>query len=274
VRRGVAALVVVLARLLRRHQLLAEPQVHERRLADAGGAEQDGRRAGADPRAQRVAALAGHGRDDVHGDAERDRLDLRHQRPRVVEPVRLRQHDLRRRAALPERDEIALDAARLEVRPERRDGERDVDVRGERLRGRRQAGRVPDDGAAPRQHRPDQPVGQADPVPGADVEAFVHQPPGQAGADGAGFRPDVEGATMDGCDASRHEAGLQVFGELGIPAELVQVESRQRKAPSHEMDAVRVQQKERPALGQNDRGGNKGKHHLFRTSSRRGRVAD
>ena len=36
-------------------------------------------------------------------------------------------------------------------------------------------------------------------------------------------------------DASRHETGLQVFGELVIPAELEQVESRQRKAPSYEM---------------------------------------
>src|SRR5215831_16269439 len=35
---------------------------------------------------------------------------------------------------------------------------------------------------------------------------------------------------------------------------------------------LRVPQKERPALGQNDRGGKKGKHHLFRTSSRRGRT--
>jgi glyoxylase-like metal-dependent hydrolase (beta-lactamase superfamily II) len=38
------------------------------------------------------------------------------------------------------------------------------------------------------------------------------------------------------------------------------------------MDAVRVQQKERPALGQKDRGGDKRKLHLFRTSSRRGRT--
>ena len=43
---------------------------------------------------------------------------------------------------------------------------------------------------------------------------------GQAGADGTGFRPDVEGASMDGRDASRHETGLQLFGELVVPAEL------------------------------------------------------
>ena len=239
-RRRVTALVVVLARLLGRHRLLAEPAVHERRLADAGGAEQDGGHAGSDPLAQRVAALAGHSRDDVHRDAERDGLHLLDERPRVVEPVRLREHDLGGGAALPERDEIALHAARLEVRPERRDGERDVDVRGERLCDRGQAGRVPHDGTAARQDRADEAVAEADPVAGADVEALVHEPPGQPGADRAGFRPDVECAAMDGRDASRHETGLQVFGELVIPAELTPVESRQRKAPSHEMDATRV----------------------------------
>ena len=65
------------------------------------------------------------------------------------------------------------------------------------------------------------PSRKPDPVAGADVEALVHQPSGQAGADGAGLRPDVERAAMDGGDAARHEAGLQVFGELGVPAELV-----------------------------------------------------
>ena len=44
-----------------------------------------------------------------------DRLDLRPQRPRVVAPIRLRQHDLGRGAALPARAEIPLAASRLEV---------------------------------------------------------------------------------------------------------------------------------------------------------------
>ena len=220
---------------LRRHGLLAEPAVDERRLADAGRAEQDGRGAGPDAGAQCVAALAGDRGHDVHGHAERDRLDLRDERPRIVEPVGLRQHDLGRGAALPERDEIALDAPRLEIRAERRDRERDVDVRCERLRIRGQACRVPDDGAAARQHRPDQAVRKADPVADADVEAVVHEPAGQARADGAGLRPDVEGAAMNGRDASRHETGLQVFGELVVPAELVQVESGQRKSSFSEM---------------------------------------
>ena len=171
----------------------------------------------------------------MHRDAERDRLHLGHEWPRVLEPVGLREDDLRGGAALPERDEVALEPARLEVRAEGRDDERDVDVRGERLCGGRQAGRVPDDGTAAGENRADQAVAQSDPVPDPDVEPLVHLPPGQAGADGAALRPDVEGAAVDGRDASRHETGLQVFGELGIPAELMQVESRQRKAPSYEM---------------------------------------
>src|SRR3954465_11600704 len=40
------------------------------------------------------------------------------------------------------------------------------------------------------------------------------------GGAGPALRPDVEGAAVDGCDAARHETGLQVFGELVIPAEL------------------------------------------------------
>src|SRR5207342_2201043 len=150
--------------------------------------------------------------------------------------------DLGGGTALPEGDEVALDAARLEIRSERRDGKCDVDVRRERLRRGGQAGRVPHDGAAARQHLADEAVAEAHPVAGADVEAVVPEPAGQAGADGAGLRPDVEGAAMNGRDASRHETGLQVFGELVVPAELVEIESRQRKAPSHEMDAARVQE--------------------------------
>jgi glyoxylase-like metal-dependent hydrolase (beta-lactamase superfamily II) len=78
---------------------------------------------------------------------------------------------------------------------------------------------------------------------------------------------------VDGRDASRHETGLQVFGELVIPAELAQIESRTTQSSFTRDGTPHASlQKERPALGQEDRGGNKGKHHLFRTSSRRGRT--
>ena len=146
------------------------------------------------------------------------------------------------------RDEIALDAARLEVGPERRDDEGEVDVGGERLRGRGQAGGVAHESAAARQHAPHQSVPEADPVADRDVQAVVHLPAGQAGADCGFGRPDVVGAAMNGRDAARHEAGLQVFGELVVPAELVQIESRQRKAPSQELGRHTRPEEERPAL--------------------------
>ena len=177
-RRRVAALVVVLARLVGGHHVLAEPPVHERRLADAGGAEQDGRRAGGDAGPERIAAVAGQRRHDVHRDADRDRLHLRDERPRVFEPVRLRQDDLRVGAALPDRDEVALDSARLEVRAERGHDERNVDVGSQGLGGGGEAGRVADDRAAARQDRANQPVPEADPVADPDVEAVVQGPPG------------------------------------------------------------------------------------------------
>ena len=177
-RRRVAALVVVLARLVGDHHLLAEPPVHERRLADAGRAEQDGRRAGGDAGPKRIAAVAGQRRHDVHRDTDRDRLHLRDEWPRVFEPVRLRQDDLRVGAALPDRDEVALDSARLEVRAERGHDERNVDVGSQGLGGGGEAGRVADDRAAAREDRANQPVPEADPVADPDVEAFVQGPPG------------------------------------------------------------------------------------------------
>ena len=45
----------------------------------------------------------------------------------------------------------------------------------------------------------------------------------------------VDTTVARGGDAPRYESGLQVFGELGVPSQLAQIESRQRKAPSREM---------------------------------------
>src|SRR5207302_1189061 len=80
------------------------------------------------------------GADHVYGDTESDRLDLGDERPRILQAVGLRQDDLGHGAALPDGDEVAFDPARLELRAERRDHERDVDVRGESLGLRRAAG--------------------------------------------------------------------------------------------------------------------------------------
>ena len=156
-----------------RHQLAAGEAVDERRLADAARPDQHRGRAGRDAGAQRVAAVA--------GDAPRRRARGRRpppprrprRAPRVVDAVGLRQHDLRRRAALPDRDEIALDAARLEIRAERADDEREVDVRRQRLRLRRQSRRLPHDRAAPRQHDAGAASREADPVADRDVDALV-----------------------------------------------------------------------------------------------------
>ena len=55
--RRVPAFVVVLPGLARRHDVLAEPAIDERRLADARRAEQHGGLPGLDTRAERVAPL-------------------------------------------------------------------------------------------------------------------------------------------------------------------------------------------------------------------------
>ena len=52
---------------------------------------------------------------------------------------------------------------------------------------------------------------------------------GQARADDVVRRLDVERGAVGRGDASRHEAGLQVVGELGVPAEVAQVVLRQRR---------------------------------------------
>ena len=136
------------------HQLVADEPVHERGLADAARAEQHGRLPGSMRARSASHAAPVECADDVDGDADRDGFDLGDHLRRVLEAVGLRQHDLRRRAALPDRDEIPLDPARVEIRAERADDERDVDVGGERLRAA-SAGGVADDRAAARQHRPD-----------------------------------------------------------------------------------------------------------------------
>ena len=164
----------------------------------------------------------------MHRHAERHPFHLRRLIPRIVEPVGLRQHDLRHRTALPDRHEIPLDPPRLEIGAERGDDERDVDVRRERLRFGRAAGSLADDRTSPGQDLADQPIAEADPVADRDVELFVHEPSGQARPDGAVARLDVERSAVRRGDASRHEAGRQVFGKLGTPSERSQVELEQR----------------------------------------------
>ena len=198
-RRRVPPLVVVGTRLLHRHPLAAGEPVHERRLADAARADQDARSRPAPSRARSASspgrsralttctgtpsATASTSATSAHGSSSRSAF---------VSTIS------GHRAALPDRDEVALDPPRLEIRAERRDDERDVDVRGERLRLRRQPRRLPHDRAPARQHRADQPVAEPDPVADRDVDALVHQPSGQAGPDDAVGRLHVVRSAVRG----------------------------------------------------------------------------
>jgi hypothetical protein len=229
----VPTLVVVCTRLVRREQLFARPAVHERRLPDAGGAEQHSGRPRLEPRSQSVASLTREGRDDVNWHAWRNRLDLGDERPGVIQPVCLCQDDLGRGAGLPDRYEIALDPARLEIRAEGGDDERDVDIRGERLGRRREAGRIADDRTPARQHRLDDgAIGDGDPVADGDVGALVPEPAGNADSKLAALRVhDVLPAMLDG-DAGGQLVRFERFGELRPEAELAQIERGQRSSPS------------------------------------------
>src|SRR5438093_1190875 len=169
-RRRVPALVIVGPGLLHRHPLGAGEAVYERRLAYATRADEHCGHARLQARSERIAALTGQATDDMDGDAYRDRLDRGDLLPWVVRAVGLGQDDLGCGAALPDRDEVALDAPRLELRPERCDDEREVDVRGQRLLLRRATRRLPHDRAPSRQHGPDEAVAETDPVADGDVE--------------------------------------------------------------------------------------------------------
>ena len=215
----VHSFVVVGADLANGHQLVADEVVHDGRLADAARADEHGGPPGRDACAQLVHPLAGDCTDDVHRNAERDCLDLGDHRLRVVDPVDLREHDLRRRAALPDRHEVALDAARLQLGAERADDERDVDVRRECLCLSCASSGVAHERAVAGEDAADQPVAEPDPVADRDVGVLVQHPSGQARAHDLFGCLHVVGRAMRGGHASGNEPGVKLFGELGVPAE-------------------------------------------------------
>ena len=184
-----------------------------------------------DAAVQPLAAGARQSADDVNRHTGRDRFDLLHKRPRIIDPVGLGQHDLRRSAALPDRDETPLDPLEVDLRAERVDEEREVDVRDQRLRTRRAAGRTANEGRAPRQHRADRPVGEAHPVADGDIDSREARPPGRARAHDAGGRVEVERAPVNGHHAGRLEITLQIATPAGAPAEHAQVKRAQRRSP-------------------------------------------
>ncbi len=134
-RRVTAAVVVAhLARLL---QVGAGERVHQRRLADAGGAEQHGGPVPPEPGAHVVEPCRGKRRHREDGArTEGHRLGLGQERRDVVDEVDLRQEHDGLRTALPRHRQITLEAACVEVERQRLDQEGDVDVRREHLLAR------------------------------------------------------------------------------------------------------------------------------------------
>ena len=204
--RRVAALVVVHA-LARGHPLARRQAVDERRLADAGRAEQDRRPPGSIRAAARRSPR--RSRRSRRAPARRARPPRSPRRAeRVVEPVDLREHDLRGRAALPDRHEVALDPARVELGPEGRDDEGEVDVRHECLHGSRDRPRCArsrsarQDGSRRRRSAIQSPTATS--VPRArTVPAPV--------ADHAGLGRDVQLAAVNGATRPGTRPGSKVF---------------------------------------------------------------
>ncbi len=84
-------------------------------------------------------------------------------------------------------------------------------------------------------HGSDQSVAEAHPVADRDIGVLVQEPPGQAGAHELVLGLHVVRGAVRRDDASRHEAGLQLLGERGIPAERTDIEFRQRQTLLRDM---------------------------------------
>ena len=220
--RRVPARLVVLAHLLRREQLLADERVDDRRLADAGRAEQHGRAVALEPVAQLVDPLAGLRRDGLdRARAERHRLDLGEVRRDVVDEVGLRQQHDGLRAALPRHREVALEPAHVEVERQRLHEERDVDVRREDLLA--DGCRAPPCARSTVRRgssasiRPGRRV-DADPVADGRQVVLADEAVGRARAQLADLAEQVVGAPVLNRDAGGLEPGGAVLGERGLPA--------------------------------------------------------
>src|ERR671923_995259 len=219
-----------------RERLLAEQLVDERRLADARRAEQRSGAVALEVRAELVDPGPGHAADRVHGDADRDQLDLGDRLLDVVAEVRLREDDDGIGAALPRRREVALEPAQVEVPVEAGDDEDRVDVGGEHLLADDLERLLARERRSPRQDRLNGRTAalgvgaQHDPVArdryGAAVLGLETQPAGELTRELAGFGPDEVGAAVLDRDASRNQAVAAVRGErgfeVGAPAERLQ----------------------------------------------------
>ena len=183
-------------------------------------------------RAQRVEPFARDRAHDVDRHAEGDQFRGEQRPLDVLRQVALRQHDHRLGAALPGHDEVALEAARVEVVPERGDEEDDVDVRSDDLLVHLGPGHLPRELRPPRQDGVDEAGAERDPVAdGGEVGA-----PARRGAKPrrdlrpqlAALGVDVVGAAVLHGDARGDEAGRRVRFELRFelvrPAQVVQVQ--------------------------------------------------
>ena len=139
-----------------RRPLLPGEAVEQRRLADAGGAEQDGGAPGREPGAQRVhpGAVDDAHREDGHRAAERG-AHLGHAQRGLRVQIGLGEHDHGLGLRVGGEGEEALEPAQVEVAVERADHERHVDVRGEHLRLGAPVARGTGDPAAAGQKRVD-----------------------------------------------------------------------------------------------------------------------
>ena len=169
---GVTAAAIGHAHVLGAQQVVADEPIDDRRLAHTRGAEQCAGPARSEVGAQRVYASAVPARDRVHRHRGRQRPDLFDVALRIVDEVRLVQHDDRGGAALPGDEEVALDPAWVEITIEAADEEHDVDVGGNDLflgaiagRASREAARSRQDGDNPRVTVP---AGRLDGDPVAD----------------------------------------------------------------------------------------------------------
>ena len=91
----------------------------------------------------------------------------------------------------------------------------------------RPAGRTANEGRAPRQHRPDRPVGEAHPVADGDIDDREARLPGQARAHDTGGRVEIDRAPVNGDHAGRLEITLQVPTPPSAPSEHAQVKRAQ-----------------------------------------------
>jgi hypothetical protein len=152
---GVPAPAVPVPDFLRAQQFLSHKAVDDRRLPHPGGSQQRTGSPDGQVTTQRLERFRPSGRDRVDVDCRRQRTDLVDLDLRIVDQVRLVQHDDRRRATLPRDQEVPLEPPWIEVAIETADQEHRVDVRRDNLLFGRVASRPAGETAHARQHRLD-----------------------------------------------------------------------------------------------------------------------